>query len=104
MWVKEMQEQEYNPVLIFKVQGEIAGNQMDDLAKENFLLCMQTEFQKDTMAKFGNNVICVDATHGTNIYDFLLITVMVIDNFGEGVPVAWAITDKEDACTPDTIF
>ena len=103
MWVKELQEQEYNPVLIFKAQGEIAGNEMDDLAKENFLLCMQTQFQKDTMAKFGN-VICVDATHGTNMYDFLLITVMVTDNFGEGVPVAWAITDKEDACTLTQFF
>jgi hypothetical protein len=40
------------------------------------------------------NDICID---GTNVYDFLLITVMVIDDLGEGVPVDWAITEKEDS-------
>ena len=40
--------------------------------------------------------MCVDATHETNQYSFLLITIMVIDQFGEGVPVAWCITTRED--------
>ena len=40
------------------------------------------------MAKFGSNIICVDATHGTTMSDFLLITVLVMDEYGEGVPVA----------------
>ena len=38
----------------------------------------------------------MDATHRTNAYDFLLITVLVVDEFGEGIPVAWAITNSED--------
>ena len=38
----------------------------------------------------------MDATHSTNMYDFLLITVLVVDDFGEGIPVAWAVSDKED--------
>ena len=29
-------------------------------------------------------------------YDFNLITVLVIDRFGEGIPVAWAIANRED--------
>ena len=44
-------------------------------------------------------MICVDATHSTNMYDFLLITVLVIDEFGEGAPAAWAISNKEDTAT-----
>ena len=40
------------------------------------------------MKKFCNDVICIDATHSTNICNFLLTTVMVIDSYGEGVPVA----------------
>ena len=40
----------------------------------------------------------MDATHGTNMYEFHLVTVLVIDEFGEGVPVAWAISNKEDFC------
>ena len=37
------------------------------------------------MKQYGNNVICMDATHGTNMYDFQLITVLVIDSLGEGI-------------------
>ena len=34
---------------------------------------------------------------GKNMYDFNLITVLiVIDEFGEGIPVAWAIANRED--------
>ena len=44
-------------------------------------------------------VVCIDATHRTNVYDFLLITIVVLDGYGEGVPVAWAISDREDAST-----
>ena len=31
-----------------------------------------------------------------NAYDFNLITAVVIDEFGEGVPVLWAISNKQD--------
>ena len=76
----------------------MVGN-TDDLAKKNFLLGIQTEFQRDAIKRFAGSggVVCVDATHGTNVYDFFLITVMVLDVYGEGVPVAWCISDKEDA-------
>ena len=32
----------------------------------------------------------------TNMYDFNLITLLVVDEFGEGIPVAWAISNRED--------
>ena len=48
------------------------------------------------LIKFGPNAICMDATHGTNAYDFNLITAVVIDEFLEGVPVLWAISNKQD--------
>ena len=48
---------------------------------------------------FGPALVCVDATHGTNHYDFKLVTVIVLDELGEGVPVAWMISNKEDAVT-----
>ena len=56
---------------------------------------LQTKFQGD-MKKYCKDVICMDATHRTNAYDFLLITVLVVDEFGGGIPVAWAITNSED--------
>ena len=37
------------------------------------------------MKKLTNGrVLCVDSTHGTNGYDFTLITVLVVDEYGEG--------------------
>ena len=38
----------------------------------------------------------MDATHGTDIYRFHLITLFVVDDFGEGLPVAWCISNRED--------
>ncbi len=48
------------------------------------------------MKAFGDKVICMDATHGTNHYLFKLVTVLVLDDFGEGIPVGWMISNKED--------
>ena len=39
----------------------------------------------------------MDSTHGTNAYRFYLITVLVVDDFGEGLPwpVAWCLSNRE---------
>ena len=39
----------------------------------------------------------MDSTHGTNMYDFYLTTILVKDEFGEGMPVAWTISNRENA-------
>ena len=39
--------------------------------------------------------MCIDATHKTNGYDFPLITVLVVDEYGEGYPVASCISNRE---------
>ena len=40
--------------------------------------------------------VCVDATQGTNAYEFKQITLLVVDEHGEGFPVAWCIANRED--------
>jgi len=53
--------------------------------------------QTELLRQCGDHkVICVDATHGTNSYDFQLISILVIDEFGEGFPVGWCLSNKED--------
>ena len=95
IWVKQLQDSSdiYNAVLYYKQQGE--EDPTDRLQQDDILVCIQTEFQLDMLQKFGNNVICMDATHGTNQYNFILITVLVLDELGEGIPVAWAISNRE---------
>ena len=94
-WVEEMQRDEYNPILCYKCQGEESDDHL--VEKNDFLLGFQTEFQKEMFIKYASKLVCVDATHGTTAYDFQLITVLIIDDYDEGIPVAWLISNKESA-------
>ena len=85
-----METLKYNPILIFKQQGEEAND------KNDFLLVIQTEFQRDMFKKYGNRGLCIDAMYRVNDYDFHLITILVLDDFQEGIPVAWALANHED--------
>ncbi|SMN01522.1 hypothetical protein SPONN_2553 [uncultured Candidatus Thioglobus sp.] len=96
-WIQELKELAYNPVLVYKRQGDQQGPEMDNVCDNDFILCLQTEFQKDMLKKFGGSIICMDTTHGTNQYDFLLTTLLVVDELGEGIPVAWMLSNREDA-------
>ncbi|KAK7460748.1 hypothetical protein BaRGS_00038826 [Batillaria attramentaria] len=49
-------------------------------------------------------MIFIDSTHKTTQYDFQLITVLVLDDYREAVPVAWAISNKEDQETLTVFF
>ena len=97
MWVEEMKSMnDRSPVILYKPQGTTQSSESNNLCDRDFVLAVQTSLQADIMKKFGEKVICVDGTHGTNGYDFMLITVMVVDEYGEGFPVAWCISNRED--------
>ncbi len=67
------------------------------MLKNDFVLAIQTSLQVDVLKNCGpNKIICIDATHGTNAYDFSLITVVVVDEFGEGYPTAWCLSNRTD--------
>lgn len=97
----KLQTLDYNPVTAFKPQGK---ESIDNLAKDDFLLAIQTQFQCDLMKTFGTRLICMDATHGTNHYHFKLVTVLILDEFGEGVPVGWMVSNKEDGILLSTFL
>ena len=46
-----------------------------------------------------NRIICIDDTHGTNSYDVHLTTVVFVDEFGEGYPTAWCLSNRTDCGT-----
>ncbi len=56
------------------------------------------------MAKHASNLVSLNSTHSTTRYDFLLVTILVKYEFGEGVPVAWLISNREDVCSLDPFF
>ena len=80
-WIEEWKQTDQNPVLFVKLQEEDAMEGYN-LAKEDFLMVIQTPFQQEMLSKFAEKGICCDSIHGTNGYDFPLTTVHVIDDFG----------------------
>ena len=101
-WVAEMEREDHNSVLCFKSQGDISSHA--GIESNDFLLGIQTEFQHEMFVKHATKLVCVDATHGTNSYDFQLITVLVIDDYDEDIPVAWLISNKESADVLSVFF
>ena len=43
-------------------------------------------------------------THGANSYDFNLTAILVVDEFGEGYPTAWCISNRTDLIAWCTIL
>ena len=50
---------------------------------------------EQTIVKFWKNGVCMDTTHAPNQYDFLLLTLLDLDEYGEGIPVGWMISNRE---------
>ena len=93
IWVEEMRSSDCNPVILYKPQGTLQSNICKHLSENDFVLAIQTPLQADMKKLSTNRVNCIDGTHGTNGYDF---TVMIIDEYGEGFPVAWCLSNRED--------
>ena len=66
------------------------------MKQEDFTLVIQTPHQKQLLKTFGSTIVCMDDTHGTNSYHFSLITLLVVDEFGEGCPVVWCLSNRTD--------
>ncbi|CAG9817796.1 unnamed protein product [Phaedon cochleariae] len=95
LWVEMMKEKKLEnncEVLYYKEQG-----QCDTFfEREDFILIIMTEYQEMELCLFGSEKICIDGTHGLNAYGFQLYTIMVVDDFGRGVPVSFCFSNRSD--------
>ena len=73
--VSQLQQEAFDPILLFKPQGEKSTTHTT-LPTEGFVLVIQIQFliQQELFQKYGHKILCIDATHGTNAYRFQLIT------------------------------
>lgn len=86
-----------NPYVFYKEQGEEPQPEDIDLKKEDCLIIIQRNIQRQLMVQLGHRSrICFDSTHKTNAYDFYLNTILVVDEYGQGIPVAFVISNRED--------
>jgi len=92
---------EKSPVTYFKMQGcEKEG----PLLIGNFMIVIMTPYQIDVLSKYATHRICVDSTHGTTSYNFQLTTLLVVDEFGAGCPVAFCISNRIDSVAMSRFF
>ena len=80
LYVAELQQE---TILMYKEQGEFNPS-FPSLPCDSFELALQTEFQLELYKNFASSILCIDSTHGTNAYNFKLITCIVADEFGQG--------------------
>ena len=97
LWVEATRKHIPSPALLYKQQGKLRGIECKYLLENYFMLVLQTPLQVEVLKKCApNSIICIDDTHGTNSYDFYLTTVLTVDEFGEGYPTAWCLSDRTD--------
>lgn len=84
-------------MLLYKSQGKPASHGFEHFSINEFNIAIQTSLQADILKKVSSDrIVYMDSTYGTNGYYFNLITVIMVDEFGAGIPVAWCISNRED--------
>ena len=81
--VNELREEPFDPVLFYKPQHSNSSEYVS-LPDDAFVLAIQTEWQKELYEQYSSSILCTDSTHGTNAYQFKVITCIVSDDFGKG--------------------
>ncbi|XP_042149329.1 uncharacterized protein LOC8043964 [Ixodes scapularis] len=102
IWAQVMMSQDNSLVKLFKQQG--MADPTGQLSERDFALVLMTEPQQELLQKLGTDKICIDSTHGTTGYDFLLTTLLVVDEFGSGVPCAYLLSNRADAIMMKIFF
>ena len=82
--VAELRQVSHDPILCYKRQG-ILDPDFPHFPEDAFVLAFQTRFQKELYEMFASTIVCIDSTHKTNSHNFKLITVVVPDEYGEGI-------------------
>ena len=107
LFIKKLELEKYNPVILYKPQGEkylIAPQKCkeNDEKLELLAIGIQNKEQHEMFVKHSSKITCIDATHGTNQYRFPLISLVVPDDFGKGYLVGHLISNRssEEVLTP----
>jgi hypothetical protein len=81
-WVEKLRAED--KLLGFKAKSDLppAGSGLDP---DTFVLMLQTKWQKKKFEQYGEQLLCIDTTHNTTVYENLnLTTLLVRDNWAHG--------------------
>ena len=102
-WVEKMKTENDTTVILYKPQ-DVVDNNYPNLLKEDFLLAIMNNSQQEMFKLYGNDVICIDFTHGMNAYGFDLATIVVLDDRREAFPSCFIISNRQDSRALSTAF
>lgn len=90
--VDYLQRQEDKTIRYYRAPG----SQVEaDTRATGFMLVLATEFQLNMLRKCGKDAtICLDSTHGTAGYGYSLTSIVVIDEFGNGMATAFCLSSN----------
>lgn len=83
IWVNKLQSE--GNFVFYKDKQDLPP-EGSDLARDLFILCIQTKFQCNVFWQLGNTFLGIDATHNVTQYEgILLFTIMARDHWGHGM-------------------
>ena len=83
---RELRREDESVIIAYKPQGKI-DEAYPSLGEDSLLLVIMTNYQATAFEKHSRKIVCVDSTHKTNPYGFKLVTVVVPDEFKNGMIV-----------------
>jgi hypothetical protein len=92
--VHSMLEHEKFPLLYHNPSGEKKPGDVLDIS-HIFQLAVCSDFQAAMLRNFGDMVF-MDAVHGTTKYGYFQLTLLVMDEYGNGCPVAFCMSPVEN--------
>ena len=85
------------PFHLFKTDTQaVPAKYKDFIAKDEWAICLATHRMRDLYEKYGETIM-VDSTHNTTAYKYQLLTLMVMDHGGHGLPICHFVYKSE--CT-----
>ena len=87
-------------VRYYKKIGESNNDTMEGdkshFTSKDFMLVLQSETQSQIHGE-NPRILCADSTHGVTGYSFYLLSLLVINRFGVGFIIGWAICSRENS-------
>ena len=80
-----------------KIKNPYFSQDRDDVVGYPFILGIPKQWQFEAMLRWANHgAISMDVTFGTNHMKFHLFTLVVFNDFRNGVQIAWMITSRQN--------
>lgn len=100
--VEMLKKKPNNPIRYYKTPVSQAEA---DNKGTSLMLILATDFQLEMLLKWGpDGTIFLDSTHGTNSYKYQLTSIVVLDEFGNGLPTAFCLSADVSANEWETFF